>query len=106
MLNIGQEVWVLGDYLPRKAIVMRLSEGETWPYYLLEVHPEPNRRYTQNLEYTGYLLMDIYLTRESVLAAQREENRELGSLERIDKTRKHYIDLYDALLALDSGEYK
>lgn len=102
MLTIGQEVYVLGDYLPRKAIVSRLSDGPARPYYLLEVHPEPLRLYPQRLEYTGYLLGNIHLTLEAARNAQREENRELDSLGRIDKLRRHYGDLYDALLELET----
>jgi len=102
MLTIGQEVYVLGDYLPRKAIVSRLSAGPAWPYYLLEVHPEPHKQYPQRLEYTGYLLGNIHLTIEAARAAQREENRELHTVEKVRKLHRHYADLHDAVLELET----
>lgn len=102
MMHIGQEVFVLGKYLPRKATITRLSDGEAWPYYMLEVHPEPIRFHPQRVEYTGFLLEWMHPTHEAALAAQRQANRANNTVEHVYKLRNHYNDLYGALLELEA----
>lgn len=104
MIAIGQEVWVLGKYLPRSAIVTRLSDGEARPYYLLEVHPEPIRFHPQRLGRKVFVLEHIYLSREAALTAQRQANREGAVFEHVDKLRVHYNNLHEFLSALADGE--
>lgn len=101
MITIGQEVFVLGKYLPRNATITRLPEGVEWPYYMLEVHPEPIRFHPQRLEYTGYVLERMHLTREAALTAQRQANRDNDTVEKVYKLHNHYRDLHGALLELE-----
>lgn len=99
-MYIGQEVWVLGRYLPRKAVIHELP-APLWSYYKLEVQPEPYGVQTEP-EYTDYPAKNIYMTYEAVIWAQRKGNK--ARLETVRAKIEKYTALHAAMMALGADE--